>query len=277
MSLGSAPVAQFSLIEIAPKGVEMKKQTFHDEESFFEALKKDLNAAKGLVLIRSAFITPKRVQFLAPTLESCVKRRVRVCVEVQQLSNQFPNEDFAFRQDAFDQAIRKLHSIGVHTTIIPKVHEKLIVIDAEIFWDGSLNPLSHRDTSERMTRTVDPDVVQDVLKRHKLGRCETCAELRMTKLLHPRQLTTKNLRDVLTKQIREQRIAIGWSQRELGVRTGVSQKVISQFENSKRDLRFDTLFRILLALEMNLGIVPWWFGPTLNEIVHDAQQGLMGA
>ena len=56
-------------------------------------------------------------------------------------------------------------------TIIHKknMHEKLIFIDGDILWSGSLNPLSFRDTQEVMERRVSKVVYDDFAKTLRLN------------------------------------------------------------------------------------------------------------
>ena len=50
------------------------------------------------------------------------------------------------------ETIRELRKVGFIVDLRAKMHEKIAIIDGEVLWHGSLNILSHRDTSESMLR-----------------------------------------------------------------------------------------------------------------------------
>ena len=54
--------------------------------------------------------------------------------------------------DVVSAAIEKLRNIGLTVDLRARMHEKIAIIDGEVLWHGSLNILSHRDTSESMLR-----------------------------------------------------------------------------------------------------------------------------
>jgi predicted RNA-binding Zn-ribbon protein involved in translation (DUF1610 family) len=50
------------------------------------------------------------------------------------------------------QTIDALRSLGVAVDLRARMHEKIALVDQSVAWHGSLNILSHRDTSESMLR-----------------------------------------------------------------------------------------------------------------------------
>lgn len=63
----------------------------------------------------------------------------------------------------------------------------------------------------------------------------------------------QELRGLVGRQIQRRRRELGWNQRELGRRAGVSQRVISNLENSNNAMQFDTL----VAVSEALGLKVW--------------------
>jgi hypothetical protein len=53
---------------------------------------------------------------------------------------------------------------------IPKMHEKLAVLDGKIVWLGSLNILSHFRASEVMVRIESPDFAQSISAEYQYQR-----------------------------------------------------------------------------------------------------------
>ena len=49
------------------------------------------------------------------------------------------------------------------------MHEKLVFVDDDILWSGSLNPLSFSDTQEVMERRHSAEVVDDFSKTLRLN------------------------------------------------------------------------------------------------------------
>ncbi len=69
-------------------------------------------------------------------------------------------------------------------------------------------------------------------------------------------LRQKNLPENIRREIKSARLARGWSQLELGEKTGLAQRHISGIETGKIAPRYDTLIEILRVLERDLVLVP---------------------
>lgn len=216
----------------------------YTQETFFSALKADLESAKGLVLLQSPFLRLKRIDTVQRALVQCVRRRVQICVFVQR----------PWEEDAETTvAANLLVSMGMHVTFLPEVHEKLAVFDELILWDGSLNALSHRNTSERMNRWVCREMVAEAIATHKLDRCIACAENRKSGLVS------------MGGAIASRRKVLGLSQRDLSLKAGLDQSTIARLETGQ-DVRMTVLSQVLEALGMGLRAVPAFLLPTIDKI-----------
>ena len=59
-------------------------------------------------------------------------------------------------EDGLPETVRAIRKLGIPVDHRARIHEKIAIIDGEILWHGSLNILSHRDTSESMLRIRSP-------------------------------------------------------------------------------------------------------------------------
>jgi len=149
-------------------------------EHFYPLLMTDIANAKGQVVIYSPFITQNRVTELQTAFLAAIERGVRVFVVTKTLSDRGQREKATYRQ-----LMTALEEWGVR--VVPKqgMHEKLVLVDDEIVWVGSLNPLSYSNTQEIMDRRQNRIVAADYAKtirlaelvgeyRDGLPRCPIC-------------------------------------------------------------------------------------------------------
>jgi hypothetical protein len=143
------------------------------QEHFYPLLMRDINAAAERVVIYSPFLTPDRVGVLEPHLRAAVERGVRVYLITKTLEE---------RSLGHRDSSREIESIlgrwGV--TVLHKfhMHEKLVFVDNELLWSGSLNSLSFTDTQEVMERRVSPAVVDDYARVLRLDALLAAHETR---------------------------------------------------------------------------------------------------
>jgi AAA domain/PLD-like domain len=126
------------------------------QEHFYPLLVRDIDAAAERIVIYSPFLTPDRVGVLEPHLRAAVERGVRAYLITKTLEE---------RAVGHRGTSREIESVlgrwGV--TVLHKfhMHEKLVFVDEEVLWSGSLNSLSFTDTQEVMERRVSRAVVDD--------------------------------------------------------------------------------------------------------------------
>jgi hypothetical protein len=128
------------------------------QERFYAVLQGDLAKARQRIVIYSAFITQDRLGQLAPQLRAAVERGVRVYVVTKDRSERKKGlANYQRLEKALaDWGITVIHKRGMH--------EKLIFVDDEITWVGSLNPLSFSNTQEIMERRRSSKVAADYAK-----------------------------------------------------------------------------------------------------------------
>lgn len=136
----------------------MNNSALFDNNTFYKAFKRDLQRATQLVVIESAFITARRMEYLLPILAKL--RRKGVSIVVNTRSPEEHNEEYAVQAE---NAIAAMQNIGVRVLYTVKHHRKLAIIDDEILWEGSLNILSQGDSCEIMRRTISHDLAEHIL------------------------------------------------------------------------------------------------------------------
>ena len=118
------------------------------EDQFFTLLGADLINAKKVIVFYSGFYGPNRLEFLFPKLKQLIDRGVEIrCVIPPTHANG------SLDQEMGKQLIGKMRSIGIAIDFRKNIHQKAVLIDDDIVWFGSLNPLSFSGrTEETMLR-----------------------------------------------------------------------------------------------------------------------------
>ncbi|RMG51167.1 MAG: hypothetical protein D6717_13180, partial [Gammaproteobacteria bacterium] len=121
------------------------------EGTFYPAFAQDLKRANKSIVILSPFMTGPGVARWVDALRAAVERGVQVRVVTR------PAKEFGGGGTAeVAELVRGLRKIGVVVDLRARMHEKIACVDDRILWHGSLNILSHRDTSESMLRLEIP-------------------------------------------------------------------------------------------------------------------------
>jgi DNA-binding XRE family transcriptional regulator len=250
----------------------MEKQgttQFFDHNSFYSHFFEDLERARGLVIIHSPYLSARQIERFEPYLQKCIKRGVRVCVFAQEPAdwNKRLNQWSSRFIRELESAIQQLQSMKVHVTLRARVHQKIAVVDEGILWNGSMNILSHFDTSECMERWSNREIVLQVMKAHRLDCCESCLLLSSQTLIFSPEMSQPERLQLIGKCVERRRREMGLSQGELAKAAGVQQNLISEVESGKRKVQIDTLDKILEVLQFQLLPVPWRLTRSMTEML----------
>jgi superfamily I DNA and/or RNA helicase len=123
------------------------------QESFFRYLRSDFANARFRIVVYSPFITENRVAQLEPQLRAAIERGVSVYIVTKPHCDRTKKEIQQYQM--LENTLTNWRAIIVHKR---GMHEKLVFIDDSILWEGSLNPLSFRDTQEHMERRFSKKV-----------------------------------------------------------------------------------------------------------------------
>lgn len=117
------------------------------EATFYPAFARDLETAERSVVLLSPFLTGRGVGRWANHFYAALQRGVHVRIVTR------PSAEFGgASEEEVNETVDTLRELGVVVDLRGRMHEKVAIIDEMIAWQGSLNILSHRDTSECMLR-----------------------------------------------------------------------------------------------------------------------------
>lgn len=152
--------------------LEKRIQRIYDHTDYWPQLRKDLLAATARVVIESPFITKNGIDRWEPLLLE-LKRRgifVRIIARKPKLYDRTDRQDAAAvaERQQFDALVARLKTLADEVVVRDGIHPKFVLIDGHLIWEGSLNYLSHWDSTEHLRRTTDLDDIKEICMRHKL-------------------------------------------------------------------------------------------------------------
>ena len=145
--------AKYDFKELKVKASHLKSGLVN-EDVFFPLLKADLNQAKKYIAIYSGFYTASRVNDLIEILQDKVQKGLKVRVIIPP-----PNRNGSMSETDSKLVYEKMASCGILVEFRAKIHQKVVLIDNDIAWFGSLNPLSFSGgTEESMLRNQQTNI-----------------------------------------------------------------------------------------------------------------------
>jgi phosphatidylserine/phosphatidylglycerophosphate/cardiolipin synthase-like enzyme len=127
---------------------DLLNSKLYNEDTFYDAFIKDLKNSYSEVIIESPFVTNRRVSQLFGILKKLKERKVRVTINTRD-----PEEhDNNYMREEAREALSTLQHIGIHVMFTESHHRKLVIIDRQISYEGSLNILSQNNSKEIMRR-----------------------------------------------------------------------------------------------------------------------------
>lgn len=130
------------------------------QADFYRILSADFERASYRIVIYSPFMTQDRIAFLLPQLEAAaIDGGVAVYIVTKSHSERSRSELQQYKK--LESQLSEIGAVVIHKL---RMHEKLVFIDGDITWSGSLNPLSFSNTQEIMERRKSSSVLQDYFK-----------------------------------------------------------------------------------------------------------------
>ncbi|MEP6878381.1 MAG: AAA domain-containing protein [Nitrosospira sp.] len=151
------------------------KNVLFTEQDFYLAVTSDLSCSKKSVVIFSAFMTTNGVTRWLAVLNKALSQGTKIRIVTKTLDKQSVRAG-SFGDEArseLSDLVRLMRRAGIVVDLRSETHEKIIVIDECVVWNGSLNMLSQVQsaTTEYMTRTDDSGYAKEIISllgRHDL-------------------------------------------------------------------------------------------------------------
>ena len=137
----------------------------YDQNTFDDQFMRDLRKARKSIIIESPFLRTARVERFIPIFHRLKKRSVKILLNTKPLEE----HDEIYKLEA-QKSLSLLQSVGVEVLFTVKHHRKLVIIDREIIYEGSLNILSYRDSCEimrRITSALEAETLIDCIGLNK--------------------------------------------------------------------------------------------------------------
>jgi len=132
------------------KYFERSSSGLYYQSEFDAGFMKDVLLAKKSIVIFSGFITTKRVASYGEIFRARISEGIKIrCV------TRPPEDNGSMSQEFSKDALDSLEHIGCAVDTRKNLHEKIIVVDDEIVWTGSLNPLSHTSASTEIMMRIE--------------------------------------------------------------------------------------------------------------------------
>ena len=134
------------------------------EDAFHEPFITDIINFKNRLIIYSPFISANRLSILLPYFNDAVKAKKQIIVVTKAHSDRRKSE-----LENYIKFEEQLKFIGVKVIHKKGMHEKLIFVDREALWMGSLNALSFSGaTGEVMQRQADSSLIEEYEKLYDI-------------------------------------------------------------------------------------------------------------
>ncbi|MBO8141517.1 MAG: AAA family ATPase [Firmicutes bacterium] len=121
--------------------------SIYTEGTFYPSFRHDLRRARQSVVVVSPYLTSAGVGRWVEYFRACLMSGVSVRIVTRP-----PGRQGGVLEHGLADTLEQLRQLGIVVDLRADMHEKMAIIDGEILWHGSLNILSHRDTSESMLR-----------------------------------------------------------------------------------------------------------------------------
>lgn len=132
-------------------------------DGFYKAFEKDLRSVKSKVFLASPFTTAQGTDRWMQTFRDLRAKEVEIVGFTKPLNEKDSGTNSAEIHTGLESVFKELRPVS-------KMHEKLAVFDQRIVWLGSLNILSHKNSTEIMVRIESPDFAQSIIDEYQNQR-----------------------------------------------------------------------------------------------------------
>jgi superfamily I DNA and/or RNA helicase len=132
-------------------------------EGFYKAFEKDLRKVKSKVFLASPFTTAAGTERWMQTFRDLRAKDVEIVGFTKPVSEKDSSTNSGTIHTELERVFKELRPVS-------KMHEKLAVFDSRVVWLGSLNILSHRNSTEIMVRIESVDFAQSIIDEYQNQR-----------------------------------------------------------------------------------------------------------
>jgi superfamily I DNA and/or RNA helicase len=132
-------------------------------EGFYKAFEKDLRSVKSKVFLASPFTTAQGTDRWMQTFRDLRAKEVEIVGFTKPVNEKDSSTNSAQIHSGLETVFKELRPVS-------KMHEKLAVFDQRVVWLGSLNILSHKNSTEIMVRIDSPDFAQSIIEEYQNQR-----------------------------------------------------------------------------------------------------------
>jgi predicted nucleic acid-binding Zn-ribbon protein len=132
-------------------------------EGFYKAFEKDLRSVKSKVFLASPFTTAQGTERWMQTFRDLRAKDVEIVGFTKPINEKDASTNSAEIHTGLEGVFKELRPVS-------KMHEKLAVFDQRVVWLGSLNILSHKNSTEIMVRIDSPDFAQSIIDEYQNQR-----------------------------------------------------------------------------------------------------------
>ncbi|QQQ80387.1 AAA family ATPase [Saccharothrix sp. 6-C] len=144
---------------------ELTRPAFFPADEVPRAVAWDIAHARRSIEIYCAFLDPTPVERWLSKLRPRIDSGLRVTVHTRPA-----------RRSDDEKQISALEAAGCTVVRRERMHEKVVIVDDEVLWHGSLNLFARTGPTDLMMRITDPGACERV--RHIVGRAHPDAPLR---------------------------------------------------------------------------------------------------
>ncbi|MEW9556530.1 AAA domain-containing protein [Nonomuraea sp. NPDC050783] len=142
---------------------ELARPAFFPADEVPRAVEWDIDRARGSIDIFCAFLDPRPVRRWLGRLTPRIQAGVQVTVHTRDQSEDPRRQSL----------VRDLEMAGCRLVVRERMHEKVLIIDDNVLWHGSLNLLANIGPTELMMRITDPTAcrrVRHIVERARMER-----------------------------------------------------------------------------------------------------------
>jgi phosphatidylserine/phosphatidylglycerophosphate/cardiolipin synthase-like enzyme len=132
-------------------------------ERFYKEFERDLRSVKSKVFLASPFTTAEGTERWMQTFRDLRAKEVEIVAFTKPINEKDSGTNSGQIHTSLESVFQELRPVS-------RMHEKLAVFDQRIVWLGSLNILSHKNSTEIMVRIDSPDFAQSIIDEYQNKR-----------------------------------------------------------------------------------------------------------